>query len=113
MIISDKNFSITSTQDVQSICQPLFLNTDISYFHYARIYNDGSVAVLISDISWHKYYWEKEFFLSLHDVYFVEPGLCLTTALPNYSQEVNDARNQFNMDHKFEIIEQYSGGVRN
>lgn len=55
LINNDKHFAYTSSSDVKSICMPLFKTTKINYFHYGRLYPDGSYMALSTNASWLKW----------------------------------------------------------
>lgn len=37
-------------EDVKVLCKPLFFNTDVNFFSFIRVFNDGCVSCLSSDI---------------------------------------------------------------
>jgi DNA-binding CsgD family transcriptional regulator len=46
---------------VLDICQPLFKQLDLNYFHFFRVYKDGSAFALYSRMDWHDYFWANEY----------------------------------------------------
>ncbi len=51
-IIDQKHYLWKVIPEVNAICEPLFRKAGITYFNYARAYNDGSIAGLFSHPEW-------------------------------------------------------------
>lgn len=51
-IISPNHHLWTATSDVNAICDPLFRETEVTYFNYARAYHDGTIAALFTHPQW-------------------------------------------------------------
>lgn len=102
MIISDKHHSIAHGDDIRTVCKPLFACTDINFFIYCRFYDDGSLISFPSNTAWHKHFMQKEYFSNKMRM---QEGLHLWAAHKQYSQATIDAREYFNIDNKFEIVE--------
>lgn len=58
IIIPDHHITITSVDKVRSICKWLFNNTEIKYFHYQRIFHDGTGIMLTTDGKWQQHYFK-------------------------------------------------------
>ncbi len=74
-----KHISLESSNDVATICKPLFDKTDLNYFHYAKLYDDGSFSVLITNSYFHRHFWDmgynKEFFPNFKEgIFFNDPS---------------------------------------
>lgn len=106
MNFSENHISMTTSSEVCEICKPLFNSTPISYFHYSRIYDDGTMASTVTSPRWHKHFLDNDF--HLHSSHLITPGLCLTTVNDDYQVEVRDAR-LFNLHNKFEVTERCDG----
>ncbi len=102
MIISDKHMSIASGDDIRAICKPLFEKTDINFFIYCRFYDDGTLVSFPSNTKWHKHFMEKEYF---SNKLRMKEGLHLWAAQKQYSLANVEARENFDIDNKFEIVE--------
>ncbi|MCK4608137.1 MAG: hypothetical protein KAT71_01535 [Gammaproteobacteria bacterium] len=50
LIVPKNHIALTSVNDIDTICQPLFQNTNIDFLWYGKYYQDGTVVVLSSDI---------------------------------------------------------------
>lgn len=92
--LHDKHISLNITEDVNSICAPLFSKTDINYFHYGRVYPDGYSLVLISHPGFHKYFWEKEYDKIVFPNY--KEGLFINK--PDTNHIIEEANKYFNID---------------
>ena len=99
MNIQDQSFKITEIfeREIREICQPLFRQSDINYFHFCTFYDDGNAFTLVTNARWHDYFYKQDF--QHHSQHFIEEGYCLTKARPSYAREVHDARNLFNIDN--------------
>lgn len=98
----DDHISIVSGDAIRAICKPLFDSTDINYFIYCRFYDDGTLCSFPSNTEWHKHFMEKEYF---SNKLRMKEGLHLWTSQEEYSEANIVAREQFDIDNKFEIVE--------
>jgi len=107
MILSDDHPLLTNLAEVDQICSPLkYLG--ITYFHFGRMRNNGSVYVLSnSNASWHKYVFKME-----------QPASSNLHSLPSgyyfwsdiYPEQMNaNAHNDFNIAHAVSILKHYKG----
>ncbi|MCK4608136.1 MAG: helix-turn-helix transcriptional regulator [Gammaproteobacteria bacterium] len=55
LIVPKNHIALTSVNDIDAICQPLFQNTSINVLWYTRYYTDGTVIILSSHAGLHKY----------------------------------------------------------
>jgi LuxR family transcriptional regulator, quorum-sensing system regulator SolR len=101
MRLSEKHFSITSTQDVEQIIQPI-KKLGINFFSYLRIYPEGTFTVLINQAKWHKHFSGLELpgSLSFSDL---KTGIYLWQDI-SHPQVVTDARNYFNIDNLIDFV---------
>lgn len=106
MDIPDKHLSVINGNDTREICEPLFKSSDISFFIYCRFYEDGTVMSFPSNTEWHKHFMSKEYFSSRLRM---NEGIHLWASQKTYTQAVIDAREDFNIDNKFEIVEPGKG----
>lgn len=56
-----KHFVRTAVDEISQICQPLFNKMDLTYFHYFKLYQDGSAFVLYSRMDWSDYFYKNNF----------------------------------------------------
>ena len=98
----DDHISIVSGDAIRAICKPLFDSTDITYFIYCRFYDDGTLCSFPSNTEWHKHFMEKEYF---SNKLRMKEGLHLWVSQEEYSEANLVAREQFDIDNKFEIVE--------
>jgi uncharacterized protein with PQ loop repeat len=47
--------------EVKAICQPLFNQLSFTYFHYFKIFDDGSFFILNIWSDWHCDFWQQKF----------------------------------------------------
>lgn len=107
-ILFDKqHVSLRSVKDVAEICQPLFKQINLSYFHYARFYKDGTIFALYSRTDWHDYFWTQKFETRapLPDNNLVIDRAKVTLWRGGAVQDhvIETARNDFNLDHPLSI----------
>jgi len=102
MIIKDDHISVSSGDDIRTICKPLFDKSDINFFIYCRFYDDGTLCSFPSNTEWHKHFMKKEYF---SNKLRMKEGLHLWAAQKQFSQASIEAREHFNIDNKFEIVE--------
>lgn len=105
MRITNDSHIVKFQNQVQSICKPLFNATDLSYFHFAQIYDDGRILVLNTNAAWNQHFLNQEFYKLYQPR--LTPGYFLSSAVEAYQKEQAQARNFFNIDNKFEIIKRY------
>jgi len=94
--LHDRHISINIHGDVKSICAPLFLTTDINYFHYGRVYPDGHSLVLITHPEFHKFFWEHEYDKIVFKNYQFE-GWFINKSCSN--ELLHSAKHYFNVDN--------------
>lgn len=59
MFISDTYITVKAANSIANICAPL-KKLGVIYCHYSKVYDDGSVALLVSNSEWHKHVFKKE-----------------------------------------------------
>lgn len=101
------HISLTLNREINSICNDLFKNTQISYFIYARFFEDGLHFCLPSNADWHKNFWDKDYQRKSH--IRLKEGYNLWHAHDDFSSANYEAKNLFDIDNKFEIVEKGSG----
>lgn len=106
-IFDKHHIGIRSQSDVLQICQPLFNQLNLNYFHYAHAYQDGTIFTLYSRTDWHDYFWDNDFQVSavLPDNHLILDQAKVTLWRWGSIQQhvVDDARNLFNLDHPLSI----------
>lgn len=107
-ILFDKqHVSLRSVKDVADICQPLFQQVNLSYFHYARFYQDGTIFALYSRTDWHDYFWTHKFEtrapLPDNDLIIDRAKVTLWRSGAVQDNVIDAARNHFNLDHPLSI----------
>lgn len=103
MILPKGHHSLTTGNIVKDICRPLFDSTEISYFHYAKLYDNAKTCTLITNPEFHEHFWkqgyEKEVFKNYYEgIFFHE----------QCSSQILKEGIQFNVDHLLMIITRYS-----
>ena len=61
MKIPDKHITLTSSNDIAEICDPLFKSCDVTAVDYAMIFNDGTSFAFSSKNGLIKHFYEKEY----------------------------------------------------
>ncbi len=101
MQISDQQFSIISSYEVQQICQPFFDATCINYFCYARFYKSGHTISLVSNPEWQKYYYREN--LNKENNFGISLGQKLWITNSEQSKALISSRDLFDIDNRYEI----------
>lgn len=109
-IITDDHYYVTTSGEINKICEELFKNTDITYFTFARIYKTGVHATLLTNPDWLKHYWKHDYGDLVEDR--LKEGMHLWTGLgEKFSKPVHEARMFFNMDYKVDLIHEHENFV--
>jgi DNA-binding CsgD family transcriptional regulator len=58
-IYDEKHIVRLSQPQVADLCKPLFQQFGLNYFHFFRVYKDGSTFALFSRMDWHDYFWDN------------------------------------------------------
>lgn len=120
-IFTDDHISMSSGNDIQEICQPLFDFCEINYFELFRIYKDESRLVLGTRPDWIRYAYQKPptSITGFQSTDFNSSSLqriCTWSDLPSLVQNkelatmfsniiLKDARNEFNITDCITIVE--------
>ena len=93
--------------DIHQICEPLFKQLNLNYFHYAKFYGNGSLAVLYNRMDWpdhfHSQNYRTEVPLPTHQPLQIgKYNFCLWRGTLDENL-VSDARNTCNLDHPLGI----------
>ena len=56
-----KSVAYQNAGEVSAICQEFFKKMNLNYFDYSRLYNDGSMLLLVSDQHWMKHFFEQNY----------------------------------------------------
>lgn len=108
MIIQDSFITVTSAREVKEVCAPLN-RLGIGYFHYAKMYSDGSVLLLVSNAEWHKHVFLKEKPGPWpSDGVRLEEGCYLWDSIYHY-ELVEDANNYFDIASGMVLVKKYKG----
>jgi DNA-binding CsgD family transcriptional regulator len=87
---------------MQTICKPLFTNTDIIEFSYCNTHSDTSKSILTTNLAWYTHFFSQEYYkkypfeLDIYDGYYIK-GI---QGVDNYAEQ-QDAKENFNLDHMF------------
>ncbi len=60
----DNHAAIAASNDVAQLCQPLFKATDVSFFNYVRMFNDGRRLSIGSKAEWLKHYFDSSIMIT-------------------------------------------------
>lgn len=106
IIIPDSHIMMTSVDKVKSICKWLFDHTEIKYFHYQRIFHNGTGLILTTDGKWQQHYFKHS--------YQTNPELlclCNMTANIFLESQINSLSaqdfNAFGYDQMLLIVKKY------
>ena len=70
------HFCLTSQNDVQQICNPLFKYFNTTYFNFVRRYTDGSESCLTTDSNWTEFFYTNRLYQKvLSDRYARSPSM--------------------------------------
>jgi len=93
--------------DLNTICQPLFTATEITYFTHAIHFKDGSISTLTTCPEWTEHFFKEQYYNGL---YVVRNNISSTTrymlwsALPP-SQALNISSQCFDIDNGITLLE--------
>lgn len=97
-------------EDVQEICNPLFNKYYFNYFHYAKIYKNGTSAILYNRLDWSDHFYAKGFRVSLplpaEHIVYGKTYLSLWQGLVN-EEILTEARTYFDLNYPFGITIAY------
>lgn len=101
-----KHFTRVVQSDINQICSPIFKKMDLNYFHYLRMYKDGSLLALHNRMDWNDYFYENNFKtqVPLPEEQIIKYGkynLCLCDNI--LSDKLAIARTACNFDHPLAI----------
>lgn len=102
-----QHVAIANQSDIAEICRPLSNQLDLSYFHYAKFYRDGSFLALYSRTDWHDYFWDHGF--QAHAPIPVKADLSLGNATvclwqgAVQDEVIYDARHHFDIESPLSI----------
>ncbi len=109
MQLSDDHVSIKTSPDVTQICQPLFENTEVTYFSYVRIYKNYKLLSLTSNPEFQKYYYSQEYYKKPAAITTcINPGQHLLSSQLCLSDMVADAKSIFNIDNFLEVVSEHN-----
>ncbi|MDF1655547.1 MAG: helix-turn-helix transcriptional regulator [Coxiellaceae bacterium] len=97
-------------QDIDEICQPIFQQLSLNYFHYFCAYKDGSAVTLYSRTDWHDYFYESGFKTQApiveESLSLKKANICLWQGVVD-DHVMHDASNLFNVGHPLSIVFTY------
>ncbi len=103
----NKHFSLTSSSDVATICQPLS-NLGVTYFNYIKIYNeDGSRELLTNNASWIEHFYRNSLYSSVGAIdveYLLPKGYFLWSELDSDDPVYSQGRESFNIDNGVSFV---------
>ncbi len=101
-----KHFVREAQQDVAMLCEPLFKKLDLNYFHHAKFYKDGSLAVVYSRMDWSDHFHSQKFkttiALANPSIKYGQYDVCLWRGTV-LDRTVAAAREVANLDHPINI----------
>lgn len=109
----EKFFTIgrSISSDVQQLVKPLYESLNISYFGQTRMFRDGTVTALLSNVSLGEHWVEHKYALPGSDEkgIFIEKGFYLASQLGKlYTDKQQMAlREKFNIDHALFYIQKF------
>lgn len=53
---------LQKSSDIATICKPLFDNMPVNFFHYFRVYKDGGLFMLASNLLWLEHYFSMKYY---------------------------------------------------
>ncbi len=110
-ILPEKHYSLNISEDISSICEPLFKSHGIKHFTYFRCYDDGSAYTLISHRDVYSHHMNSEYIVApnINDNlldqkfhYFAMPEL-----EDGFSQAVYDYNSLFSIKYPIYLFERY------
>lgn len=102
-MIPENHISLIAEERIKKITIDLTSKTDVNYFIYARFYDDGSHFCLPTNADWHKFFWEKGYHKK--SKLRLQSGALVWNSVNDLSNATYEAKNLFDMDNKFEIVE--------
>lgn len=107
--LSNNHVSIKTASDITQICQPLFKNTEVTYFSYVRIYKNYKILSLTSNPEFQKYYYSQEYYKKPSAITTcINPGQHLLSSQLCLSDMVADAKSIFNIDNFLEVVSKHN-----
>lgn len=94
-----RHISLSKNAEVKSICQVLFDQSPLHYFHYAKLYPNGDSSILITHPEFHYFFWEKKYDQQIFSQYM--PGIFFKEDYAN--QVLKDAK-AFDCDNLLMLI---------
>lgn len=93
--------------DIHEICQPIFNNTEIKFFNYARYYKNGSAFTFSSSVGWHQYLISDPKLLNIALTAFTTTNNGIFLWSVRSKKAVRVARNEFKFDYPIAIVKNY------
>lgn len=91
---------------INELCAPLFAKLDLNYFHYIRLYKDGTMTNLLSRYDWHECFYTNQFRTTVPlvnpEIKFGQYNVCLWRGTVS-DHALATARNETNLDHPINI----------
>ena len=101
MSIPRKHVSLEISDDVKTICKPLFAKTKINFFNYCRLYDNGYLAPLSNRPDFHRFYWDNGHKTALCDY---REGILFNNKHCSLAEVEVIAKRDFAMDNFFTKI---------
>lgn len=101
------HFSLTSSIDVEQICQDPLSSIGITYFNYIKIYNDGSRELLTNNAPWIDHFYKNSLYKSAGVVdieYLLPKGYFLWSELKINDPAYFQGRESFNIDNGISFV---------
>lgn len=103
-----KHFSLTSSQDVGSICNPILESIGITYFNYLKIHHgDSSRELLTNNAQWIDHFYKNELYKSVGAVdieHLLPKGYFLWSELNGNDPIYSQGRETFNIDNGISFV---------
>jgi DNA-binding CsgD family transcriptional regulator len=113
IIIPKNHISLSSENDIRTICASLFAKFGIDFFYYARVFDDNSCYILSSHSSVVNYLFEREYrVIALTPPERVRKKFCYFRPVTGpYQQFLHDFRDFFKLTYPIDFFEQHDGYV--
>src|SRR3990167_9887166 len=103
-----KHFSLTSSQEVDAICNPILESIGITYFNYLKIHHDDSSRELLTNnAEWIDHFYKNELYKSVGAVdieHLLPKGYFLWSELNSDDPVYSQGRESFNIDNGVSFV---------
>lgn len=103
-----KSYSLSSSQHVKNICDPILKAIDIHYFNYIKIYNkDCSRALLTNNAEWIEHFYKNELYHSVGAIdveHLLPKGYFLWSEMDKKDKIYLEGRDFYNIDNGITFV---------